>query len=142
MDFALSEEQRLFETMLSGFLAEHLPLERLRALAEAGSGFDEPLWRGLCELGLQGLLVPERFGGSGLGVLDAAVAAEALGAAVAPCHSWAWRWPRWRLCRPARRCSRTHGCRASRTPRCCSAVGFAGLAVRPARPAQRWRRTA
>ena len=30
------------------------------------------------------LLVPERFGGSGLGVLDAAVAAEALGAAVAP----------------------------------------------------------
>ena len=42
------------------------------------------MWQGLCELGLQGLLVPERFGGSGLGVLDAAVAAEALGAAVAP----------------------------------------------------------
>ncbi len=84
MDFALSEEQRLFDTMLRGFLAEHLPLERLRAQAEAGSGFDEQLWRGLCALGLQGLLVPERFGGSGLGILDAAVAAEALGAAVAP----------------------------------------------------------
>ena len=84
MDFALSEEQRLFDTMLRAYMAEHLPLERLRALAQAGSGFDEPLWRGLCELGLQGLLVPERFGGSGLGVLDAAVAAEALGAAVAP----------------------------------------------------------
>jgi alkylation response protein AidB-like acyl-CoA dehydrogenase len=84
MDFALSEEQCLFDTMLRGFLAEHLPLERLRALAEATPGFDKPLWRGLCELGLQGLLVPERFGGSGLGVLDAAVAAEALGAAVAP----------------------------------------------------------
>jgi alkylation response protein AidB-like acyl-CoA dehydrogenase len=84
MDFALSEEQRLFDTTLRGYLAEHLPLERLRALAEAGTGFDESLWHGLCELGLPGLLVPERFGGSGLGVLDAAVATEALGAAVAP----------------------------------------------------------
>lgn len=84
MDFALSAEQRLFDATLRGYLAEHLPLERLRALAETGTGFDETLWQGLCELGLQGLLVPERFGGSGLGVLDAAVAAEALGAAVAP----------------------------------------------------------
>jgi alkylation response protein AidB-like acyl-CoA dehydrogenase len=84
MDFALTEEQRLFDATLRGYLAAHLPLERLRALAETGTGFDETLWQGLCELGLQGLLVPERFGGSGLGVLDAAVAAEALGAAVAP----------------------------------------------------------
>jgi alkylation response protein AidB-like acyl-CoA dehydrogenase len=86
MDFALTAEQRLFDTTLRGYLAEHLPLERLRALTETGTGtgFDETLWQGLCELGLQGLLVPERFGGSGLGVLDAAVAAEALGAAVAP----------------------------------------------------------
>ena len=37
----------------------------------------------LVELGLPGLLVPERFGGAGLGVLDAAVAAEALGGAAA-----------------------------------------------------------
>jgi alkylation response protein AidB-like acyl-CoA dehydrogenase len=84
MEFALTEEQRLLDATLRGYLAEHLPLERLRALAETGTGFDEPLWQGLCELGLQGLLIPERFGGSGLGVLDAAVAAEALGAAVAP----------------------------------------------------------
>ena len=38
---------------------------------------------GLVELGLPGLLVPERFGGAGLGVLDAAVAAEVLGGAAA-----------------------------------------------------------
>jgi alkylation response protein AidB-like acyl-CoA dehydrogenase len=84
VDFALTEEQRLFDTTLRGYLADHLPLDRLRALAETGTGFDETLWQGLCELGLQGLLIPERFGGSGLGVLDAAVAADALGAAVAP----------------------------------------------------------
>ena len=41
------------------------------------------LWDSLVELGLPGLLVPERFGGAGLGVLDAAVAAEVLGGAAA-----------------------------------------------------------
>ena len=84
MDFALTEEQRLFDGTLRGYVAERLPMERLRAIAEAGIGFDDALWRGLCELGLPGLLVPERFGGSGLGILDAAVAAEALGAQAAP----------------------------------------------------------
>lgn len=84
MDFALTEEQRRFDDTLRGYLTERLPLDRLRGLAESGIGFDESLWQGLCDLGLPGLLVPERFGGSGLGVLDAAVVAEALGSGVAP----------------------------------------------------------
>jgi alkylation response protein AidB-like acyl-CoA dehydrogenase len=84
MEFALSEEQRLFDDSLRVFLADRLPMARLRMLAEAGHGYDEDLWQGLNELGLHGLLVPERFGGSGLGVLDAAVAAEALGHAATP----------------------------------------------------------
>jgi alkylation response protein AidB-like acyl-CoA dehydrogenase len=84
MEFGLSQEQRLFDDSLRGFLADRLPMERLRALADTGNGFDAGLWQGLNELGLHGLLVPERFGGAGLGVLDAAVAAEALGNAAAP----------------------------------------------------------
>src|SRR5580692_6321521 len=84
MEFALTEEQRRFDDTLRGYLTERVPLERLCALAENGTGFDETLWQGVCELGLPGLLVPERFGGSGLGVLDAAVVAEALGSGVAP----------------------------------------------------------
>ena len=84
MDFALTGEQRQFDDSLRDFLKDRLPMERLRALAETANGFDEGLWNGLTELGLPGLLVPERFGGSGLGVLDAAVAAEALGFAATP----------------------------------------------------------
>lgn len=84
MEFALSQEQRLFDASLRAFFAGRLPMERLRALAETGCGYDEDLWQRLNELGLHGLLVPERFGGAGLGVLDAAVAAEALGHAAAP----------------------------------------------------------
>ena len=84
MEFALSQEQKLFDDSLRGYLADRLPMDRLRALAETGNGFDAALWQDLNELGLHGLLVPERFGGAGLGVLDAAVAAEALGNAAAP----------------------------------------------------------
>jgi alkylation response protein AidB-like acyl-CoA dehydrogenase len=84
MEFGLSLEQRQFDDSLRAFLKDNLPMERLRAQAEGGTGFDEELWNGALQLGLHGLVVPERFGGAGLGVLDAAVAAEALGAAAAP----------------------------------------------------------
>jgi alkylation response protein AidB-like acyl-CoA dehydrogenase len=84
MDFGLTLEQRQFDDSLRAFLADHLPMDRLRALAEPGTGYDETVWQNLADLGLHGLLVPERFGGAGLGILDAALAAEALGNAVAP----------------------------------------------------------
>jgi alkylation response protein AidB-like acyl-CoA dehydrogenase len=84
MEFGLSLEQRQFDDSLRDFLQDRLPMERLRVLAEPGDGFDESLWTGLAELGLHGLIVPERFGGAGLGVLDATVAAEGLGYASAP----------------------------------------------------------
>jgi len=83
MEFALTEEQRHFADSLRDLLRDHVTIEALRVHAETGDGFDADLWQRLTELGLPGLLVPERFGGSGLGVLDAAVAAEALGAAAA-----------------------------------------------------------
>ena len=82
MEFALTLEQRQFDDSLRSFLKDRLPMDRLRA--ETANGFDDDLWNGAVELGLPSLLVPERFGGAGLGVLDAAVAAEALGYAAAP----------------------------------------------------------
>ncbi len=84
MEFGLSLEQRQFDDSLRDFLKDRLPMEQLRALAEPGGGYDESLWNGLSQLGLHGLIVPERFGGAGLGILDAAVSAEALGFAAAP----------------------------------------------------------
>ncbi|MGA9865451.1 MAG: acyl-CoA dehydrogenase family protein, partial [Acetobacteraceae bacterium] len=72
MEFGLTLEQKQFDDSLRTFLVDRLPMPRLRALAEPGTGYDPALWEGLAELGLHGLLVPERFGGAGLGVLDAA----------------------------------------------------------------------
>ena len=79
MEFGPSDTQRLFERILRDFLSHRLPMEEVHRLARRGSGFDEPLWRGLVELGLAGVLVPEGHGGAGLGMFEAVLAAEALG---------------------------------------------------------------
>jgi alkylation response protein AidB-like acyl-CoA dehydrogenase len=79
MEFALSEEQKMLEASLRGFLTNRLPMERRRAIASAGGGHDRDIWQGLVALGITGLVVPARYGGAGLGVLAAAVAAESLG---------------------------------------------------------------
>lgn len=84
MEFDLSKEQRLIEASLRAYLADAMPLDRVRAVAAGRSGFDATLWAGLRDLGVPGLVIPEAFGGTGLGMLDAAVVAEALGYAAAP----------------------------------------------------------
>jgi alkylation response protein AidB-like acyl-CoA dehydrogenase len=84
MDFGLSQEQRLLEQSLKRFLADRVPMEERRRIAEIGTGFDEALWGELTEMGVPGLLVPESFGGLGLTILDATVVAEVLGYAATP----------------------------------------------------------
>ena len=84
MDFALSEEQRMLQDSISGFLTANCPLARVRAAAEAWEPKADDVWRGLAELGAQGILVDENHGGVGLTLLDAALVAEALGGAAAP----------------------------------------------------------
>ena len=84
MDFALSDEQELLAATLRRFLDEECPIARVRELVAKRPGEDGGVWKSLCELGVAGLLVPEAHGGSGLRLLDAAVAAEALAWGVAP----------------------------------------------------------
>jgi len=84
MDFDLSEEQQLIDGSLRTMLQDQLPLERLRTLCDEKIGFDPSLWSAYCDLGMSGLVVPETFGGAGLGILDCVVAAEAIGHAAMP----------------------------------------------------------
>jgi alkylation response protein AidB-like acyl-CoA dehydrogenase len=84
MRFALSEDQRLLQASVEKALAQLSPLERVRRFADEGEAAAPDVWAGLSELGLPGLMIDEAHGGLGLGMLEAAVAAEALGAAVAP----------------------------------------------------------
>ncbi len=84
MDFGLSEEQRLLEEMIRRYLDSEAPITRVREIAETPTGHDGALWEALAELGVAGILVPEEHGGSGLTLLDAAVAGESLAWGAAP----------------------------------------------------------
>ncbi|MET1001924.1 MAG: acyl-CoA dehydrogenase family protein [Acidimicrobiia bacterium] len=84
MDFDLDESQYLLQDTLKRYFANEYPLAKVREVFDAGGGVDPDLWRGLAELGLLGLVVPEEHGGSGFELLDVAVAAEVLGYSVAP----------------------------------------------------------
>ena len=84
MRFALSEDQSLLQDSIGKALADLSPLERVRKFADDNECSAPDIWAGLSELGLPGLMIPEEHGGLGLGLLEAALAAEALGRSVAP----------------------------------------------------------
>lgn len=84
MEFALNEEQRMLQESVRGYLEASCALDRVRAAAEAGDTRPVDLWKGLVDLGVHAILVPEEYGGVGLGHLEAALVAECLGGAVAP----------------------------------------------------------
>ena len=82
MQFGLSEEQTLLQDTILRFLSDHASLDAVRAYADGGD--DAQIWQSLAELGVPALLVPEDQGGLGLGALDAAIVAEAIGYHTAP----------------------------------------------------------
>lgn len=82
MEFGLSEEQAFLQDNLNRFLDQNASLDRVRNYAATPTADD--IWQGLTELGIPALMVPERFGGVGLGTLEAALVAESLGAHVTP----------------------------------------------------------
>ncbi|HEY5290079.1 MAG TPA: acyl-CoA dehydrogenase family protein [Caulobacteraceae bacterium] len=84
MDFALSPDQRMMQASIAGVLDRVAPLARVRSFAEGDEPVARDVWAALAELGLPGLLVTEEYGGLGLGLLEAAIAAEAIGARAAP----------------------------------------------------------
>lgn len=84
MDFGLSEQQTLLADSVSRLLADHAPLTRTRRFAEQLEARAEDVWQAVTDIGLPGLVIDEAHGGSGLGMLEAALVAECLGRHVAP----------------------------------------------------------
>lgn len=57
--------------------------DRLLGLLETTGAFDETFWQTAIEQGWSAILVPEEFGGLGLGLLEAGIVAQAAGAVTA-----------------------------------------------------------
>jgi alkylation response protein AidB-like acyl-CoA dehydrogenase len=77
MDFSLTEDQQTLRDNIIRFA--HEVLNDGTAQRDREQRFPLELWRKCGELGIQGLPVPEEYGGSGLDPLSCALALEALG---------------------------------------------------------------
>lgn len=86
MAIVLNETQEMLRDSALAFLKERAPIAALRKLRDArdATGFSRELWAGFAELGFAGVLVPEQYGGSGLGAVEAGVIMEAIGRTLAP----------------------------------------------------------
>jgi alkylation response protein AidB-like acyl-CoA dehydrogenase len=67
-------------------ISDKAPVAHLRKLRDDkdANGFSGELWNNFAELGFSGLLVPEDFGGSGLGCVEAGVVMEEIGRNLMP----------------------------------------------------------
>ena len=84
MDFGLSEDQLMLEETLRSFLADRVPIERVRELRNDDCPNNREIWQALAELGMTGILIPEECGGSNLNLLDACLASQSIGYSVTP----------------------------------------------------------
>lgn len=84
MDFSLTEEQRMLQESVSRLLETECPLDKVRELAESGGNHLPEVQQKMAESGMVGIVIPEHLGGVGLGLLEACLVAESLGAAAAP----------------------------------------------------------
>jgi alkylation response protein AidB-like acyl-CoA dehydrogenase len=85
MKLAYSAEQNELRDSARRFLADRIPLSRVRELMDSEDGTDEKVWQYAgSQLGLQGIAIPEEYGGAGFSFAEQAIVLEELGAALYP----------------------------------------------------------
>ena len=84
MDFGLSEEQQQLKESARAFLSGECPTTFVRKVMATEDGYPRELYDHIAKLGWTGLIVPEKFGGAGLGMLDMAMVLEEGGYAAMP----------------------------------------------------------
>ena len=85
--FAETEDQQLFESATRRFLDAAYPIDRLRSLGDAETGFEASRWREAAQLGWTTLLVPEEAGGGSIsanGLADLLIVTYQFGRHAAP----------------------------------------------------------
>src|SRR3954452_4739495 len=83
MNFAFSEEQEELRRTVRSFLEQKSPESEVRRLMETDEGYDPAVWSQMGEqLGLQGLAIPEEFGGSGYTFVELGIVLEEMGRAL------------------------------------------------------------
>jgi alkylation response protein AidB-like acyl-CoA dehydrogenase len=84
LNFELSDEQRMLQETVAQFIENECPTTRLREVFDSEEYFEPSLWKGLAEMGVAGLVIPDQYGGAGLEMLDLAVIGETIGHGALP----------------------------------------------------------
>ena len=80
MNFAFTEEQEELRKTVRSFLDAKSAESAVREQMETENGFDAAVWSQMGEqMGLQGLIVPEEFGGSGYSYVELGIVLEEMG---------------------------------------------------------------
>jgi alkylation response protein AidB-like acyl-CoA dehydrogenase len=80
MNFAFTDEQEELRKTVRAFLDAKSPESAVREQMETEAGYDEAVWRQMAEqMGLQGLSIPEEFGGSGFSFIELGIVLEEMG---------------------------------------------------------------
>lgn len=83
--FTLTDEQRDFRSSVRSFLQHHCPEAEVRRVMDSADGYEPTVWRAMADqLNLQGLVIPEEYGGEGFGCAELALVLEETGAALLP----------------------------------------------------------
>lgn len=81
----MSEERELLRSTVAALVDKHANPETVRAAMESERGYDESLWKLLCEqVGAAALVVPEELGGAGGELADAAAVLQELARNLVP----------------------------------------------------------
>lgn len=84
MNLDFTEDQKMLRTMARDFLATECPKKLVRELEESELGHSPEIWKKMAELGWQGLVIPEQYGGNGMTFFDLALVIEEMGRNILP----------------------------------------------------------
>jgi 3-oxocholest-4-en-26-oyl-CoA dehydrogenase beta subunit len=84
VNLSLSEEQEILKQSARDFLEEKCPKSFLKQMEKDEKGYSPEMWQEMADLGWQGLVLPEQYGGSEMTFLDLAVLLEEMGRVCLP----------------------------------------------------------
>jgi alkylation response protein AidB-like acyl-CoA dehydrogenase len=83
VNFAFNEEQEELRRSVRRFLSDKSSEAEVRRLMDTTEGYDQEVWAQMAQqLGLQGLAIPEEFGGSGYSYVELILVFEEMGRAL------------------------------------------------------------
>src|SRR5260370_2225517 len=84
MQFELSETQLALKKSARKFFPAECQPADVRRIIETPHAFDAALWRKIADQGWLGMIIPEEYGGTGLGLVEMAAAYEEMGRVPVP----------------------------------------------------------